>query len=184
MFEFQSKGIHFKDQIQANLKVVYKSFDMNLNFLQKLNFDTSYSHYCKSYCGRLWLRELMIRAQSNIYMPTWQSNVFACAMIMNIPLMLALMSFEKEKLTLSFWLISIIGLIILMMSNFPNMLFLQLAFNETRRRNAMMSMLSSSLELEFIKKNAITVRMPTINFLCPETLLVWIEARKIVLDVG
>ena len=48
----------------------------------------------------------------------------------------------------------------------------------------MMRMLTSSLELEFMKKDPITVRLPTINFLCPETLLCWIEARKILLDVG
>ena len=47
-----------------------------------------------------------------------------------------------------------------------------------------MATLSSSLELDFFKKDARTVRLPTINFLDPETLLSWIEARKIILDTG
>ena len=48
----------------------------------------------------------------------------------------------------------------------------------------MMEGLSSSLELDFHKKDTISVRFPTINFLDPQTLHSWVEARKLTLSIG
>ena len=48
----------------------------------------------------------------------------------------------------------------------------------------MMQSLSSSLEFDFHCKDNITVRMPIINFLDAGSLLSWLKARKITLDLG
>ena len=47
-----------------------------------------------------------------------------------------------------------------------------------------MQLLSSALEVNFQAKNGITVRLPTINFICPKSMTTWFEARSLVLDVG
>ena len=91
---------------------------------------------------------------------------------------------ENELRTLKLWTFHILAVLCGAIISFPNVIFLLFAYNETRRRNEMMATLSSSLELDFFKKDARTVRLPTINFLDPETLLSWIEARKIILDTG
>ena len=47
-----------------------------------------------------------------------------------------------------------------------------------------MAMLSNSLELSIYAKDSVTVRFPTLNFLCPQSVLSLLEARKVVLEIG
>ena len=47
-----------------------------------------------------------------------------------------------------------------------------------------MEKLSESLELDFHKKDPASVRLPVINFLDTQSLLSWLAARKIILDMG
>ena len=46
-----------------------------------------------------------------------------------------------------------------------NLFFLFMAFTDANRRNYIMSKLSKSLEFDFHKKDHVSVRLPTINFL-------------------
>ena len=46
-----------------------------------------------------------------------------------------------------------------------NIIFLFMAFTDASRRNYIMDKLSKSLEFDFHKKDYVSVRMPTINFL-------------------
>jgi hypothetical protein len=47
-----------------------------------------------------------------------------------------------------------------------------------------MQLLSSALQINFQTKDKISVRLPTINFIDAASMTSWIEARKLVLDVG
>ena len=47
-----------------------------------------------------------------------------------------------------------------------------------------MQRLSQSLEFDFHKKDSISIRLPVINFLESKSLLSWLAARKIMLDMG
>ena len=67
---------------------------------------------------------------------------------------------------------------------FPYSIFLYAAFNDANRRNALMKSLSNSLEIDFNKKDSVSIRLPTINFFDPQSLQSWLEARKVVLDIG
>ena len=69
LFEFQQKGIHGKKELQANLKTVYQSFDMNHQFLKKLSFEDDYSMLYKTYDGDLWVRQLFLYASANTWVP-------------------------------------------------------------------------------------------------------------------
>ena len=67
---------------------------------------------------------------------------------------------------------------------FTNTGFLVIAFRDANRRNYCMKKLSESLEFEFYKKDATSVRLPVINFLDTQTLISWLEARRIILEIG
>ena len=47
-----------------------------------------------------------------------------------------------------------------------------------------MNELTNALQLDFEMKDATSIRYPTINFCCPESLATWLEARKIVSMIG
>ena len=83
-----------------------------------------------------------------------------------------------------YWLYNILIILVLTYFNIINMLFLWIAYWDANRRNFLMVKLSNSLELDFHTKNSITVRLPTINFFDTESLLSWLEARKLVLEIG
>lgn len=65
-----------------------------------------------------------------------------------------------------------------------NLMFLEIALVDITRRNYQMQLLSSALEVNFHEKNGITIRLPTLNFIDPKTMTAWLEARKLVLDIG
>ena len=47
-----------------------------------------------------------------------------------------------------------------------------------------MQLLSSALCINLQRKNKITIRLPTINFIDPASITSWVEARTLVLDLG
>ena len=67
---------------------------------------------------------------------------------------------------------------------FINQTFLAMSYTDANRRNYMMQKLSHSLEFDFHCKDNISVRMPTINFLDTQSLLSWLKARKLTLELG
>ena len=67
---------------------------------------------------------------------------------------------------------------------FPNSIFLYAAFNDANRRNTLMKSLSNCLEIDFHKKDSVSIRLPSINFFDQQSLQSWLEARKVVLDIG
>ena len=64
------------------------------------------------------------------------------------------------------------------------MVLLFISCFDAQKRNALMVKLSESLELDFNKKNPENIKFPTLNFMCPITILSWVEARKLSLTVG
>lgn len=47
-----------------------------------------------------------------------------------------------------------------------------------------MMLLSSALEVNFQLKSGNEVRLPTLNFVDPKTMTAWMEARKMILNIG
>ena len=62
--------------------------------------------------------------------------------------------------------------------------FIFFAFWDASRRIQLMRYMSNSLELDFKLKNKVTVRLPTLNFVDRQSLVTWLEARRLVLDTG
>ena len=91
---------------------------------------------------------------------------------------------HAEKRPDNFWLYHILLIIVSSNFNMYNFVFLWLAYYDASRRNYLIIKLSNSLELDFHIKDPITVRLPTINFLDSNSILAWLEARKIVLELG
>jgi hypothetical protein len=65
-----------------------------------------------------------------------------------------------------------------------NLAFLGAALVDITRRNFQMHLLSSALEVNFQQKDSLTIRLPTLNFIDPKSMTAWLEARKLVLDIG
>ena len=101
-----------------------------------------------------------------------------------IPCPVALIYFDEETWGSKIYLFHFTVVLNCMLVYLPAFEFLWIAYNDTSRRNIMMERLSSSLELDFHKKCSISVRLPTINFLDPQTLHSWVEARKLTLSIG
>ena len=68
--------------------------------------------------------------------------------------------------------------------NGANAEFLWNAFWDANRRITIMKWISGALEINFIDKDSTTIRMPTVNFMDRQSLLTWLEARKVALEVG
>ena len=84
----------------------------------------------------------------------------------------------------NYWLYMISFFIVVFFFYFVNFTFLWTAFIDAYRKNYLMAKLSESLEFDFHNKDPISVRLPTINFLDTQSLLSWLEARKITLELG
>ena len=90
---------------------------------------------------------------------------------------------EHKAKPSSFWVYSIclfIGTNIFMNLNGQ---FLYFSFYDAFRRVWLMRKLSKSLE-GLHSKGGEDLKMPVINFLDKESLLSWLEARRLVLDIG
>ena len=90
---------------------------------------------------------------------------------------------DKEKPP-RFWAFNICCFMVTFILAGMNGLFLWFAFWDSNRRIYLMRTISNSLELDLYTKDKVTVRMPTLNFLDTESLLTWLEARKLVLETG
>ena len=62
--------------------------------------------------------------------------------------------------------------------------FVWFAILDANRRNYLMKQASSALELDFYTKDKISLRMPVLNFMDKESILTWLEARELILEVG
>ena len=90
---------------------------------------------------------------------------------------------DKEKPP-RFWAFNICCFMVTFILAGMNGLFLWFAFWDSNRRIYLMRTISNSLELDLYTKDKVTVRMPTLNFLDTESLLTWLEARKLVCETG
>ena len=90
----------------------------------------------------------------------------------------------ETRVSSRYWYANSLLVILNLMFTFFNVTFLWIAYFDAWRRNALMMHLTQSLELFFYDKKSISVRFPTINFLDTETLLSWLDARRVALDIG
>jgi len=73
---------------------------------------------------------------------------------------------------------------VVFMMNEMNADFLWAGFWDANRRITIMKWVSNALEMNLEQKNEDTVRMATLNFMDKQSLLTWLEARKICLETG
>jgi len=65
-----------------------------------------------------------------------------------------------------------------------NLSFMNVAMVDASKRNLMMQRMSDVLELGFHIKDSITIRLPVFNVVDPESIVTWIELRKMILETG
>jgi len=65
-----------------------------------------------------------------------------------------------------------------------NFVFLQGVMLDFQRRNYISNLLTSMLEVDINRKSPVSVRMLSINFMHPPSLLTWLELVRMVPDLG
>ena len=90
---------------------------------------------------------------------------------------------DTEK-SVYFWLYNGLAILMTFILTFVVINFIWMAYWDATRRNYLMEKLSNCIELDFHLKNSVTVRFPTINYFDPQSLLSWLDARKLVLEIG
>ena len=149
-------------------------------------------------CGQLWLREMFLKAQTNI--PQFSilfynlTVLLICCSHLIATLVLDYkandwselegLSERKTDKNLEFWVFHVSCIICTFIYFIANTLFLWYAFWEANRRVMMMRYLSNSIELDLKEKNKTTVRLPTLNFLDRTSLITWLEARNLIDQIG
>ena len=175
--------------IKKRLNTLPKHFDLNCEYLEKYNFDSDLSFTKQEYDARLWIKELWLNEQVHVgNHPVLQILILAAALcILPVSLDKIFIKLEIEdenELPDFYWLYNISAWGFTWFFYTVNILFLFVAYNDANRRNAGMQRLSQSLEFDFHQKDSISIRLPVINFLESKSLLSWLAARKIVLDMG
>ena len=90
----------------------------------------------------------------------------------------------KVEKTAIFYSFQVAQFFLYTLLNFQVLVFLYIAQFDARKRLNIIEILTESLELDFNQKNANSIRFPTLDFLCPCTILSWLEARKLSLTIG
>ena len=91
---------------------------------------------------------------------------------------------RDTKRSIKFWIFNIACFLNSIQMLMINGMFLWFALWDANRRIYLMRKVSGAIELDFHTKDNVNVRMPTLNFLDPMSLLTWLETRKLVLDTG
>ena len=158
--------------------------DLIYDYLKEIIFDNEFKFLEDEYDARLWLRELFISAQTHSFHMRIPHHLVLSFMVAILPLCLSMVHVETHERPQYFWMFRTTSIFISATYLFPNIIFLYAAFNDANRRNSQMTSLSNCLEIDFHKKDSVSIRLPTINFFDPQSLQSWLEARKIVLDIG
>ena len=122
------------------------NFDLNCEYLQQVNFNTDLSYLTKEFDARLWLRELVMSAQTNTAPPPMLLMLIITMILISLPVTLdyVLSKLEDEYVEKpnNYWFYN--GTI--MCFNFifylANLLFLNVSYTDANRRNYMMQKLS------------------------------------------
>ena len=64
------------------------------------------------------------------------------------------------------------------------LIFLDLAVLEYERRVSLLNEMTNALIIDFPKKDDHSIKYPTLNILDGPSLVTWLEARKICIEVG
>ena len=65
-----------------------------------------------------------------------------------------------------------------------NFIFLEAVLLDFQRRNYVSKLLTEMLEIDVNRKTGVGVRMLSVNFMHPPSLLTWLEMRKMIFDIG
>jgi hypothetical protein len=68
--------------------------------------------------------------------------------------------------------------------SYYNFLFLNACLQDLSRRSFITKMLGSFLQVDVNRKETLSIQMLSLNFMDPNSLMTWLEMRKMAFDVG
>ena len=162
------------------------------DFLRKLTIEDK--SYDKNLVidGKLWLRELFMMTQANqkeIWLIAYSLWMFltSASYLAGAYILEEYTQFKDERFSertgryMPYHILCMLGT---WNVNFFNGLFLFYAHKDSSRRIHLMRFISCSLKIKSTGKNSHQIKLPTLNFLDTESLETWLEARKIVSQLG
>lgn len=179
--------------LERHKREVPEGFDMDFKFLQSLIFREKNYDENLVIDGKLWIRDLFLKAQTNMTLSNIPINLLNILTAASYFIAAVVFYAKQEDWTEEerdkekpeyFWLFNSLCFILIWILGGMNSNLLWFAFCDAKRRIWLMRQLSSCLELDFNIKDRITVRMPTLNFMDTSSMLTWLEARKLVLEIG
>jgi hypothetical protein len=193
------KGAQFKTSAAREISDLgEEEFQRDWGFLSNTVFNEKHDDRQTRFDGKLWVQEMFLLAQS--YSPKLPKDKMMMAGMMFAilhPVVSKMLSVimamkmgsddgmkEKEPMAWLYWVYTlpmIMGNTFYFMMNFQFLVYAQI---DIQRRNYQMHLLSDALCVDFQQKNSINVRLPTINFMDPKSVTTWLEARRLVMDVG
>lgn len=147
--------------------------------------------------GMLWLREVFLQAQykgpqAGMMIPMFVAMALGAMQIM----MVILTQREKQDLegqtmaqwseetTFEFWLFNSPLIMIQIMLGTVNAIFMFAVLQDLSRRDFAAQRLTEMLEVDLNRKSTIGIKLCSLNFVDPASLLTWMEIRKMIFDVG
>jgi hypothetical protein len=118
---------------------------------------------------------------------------FTCGLIIaGMPILLDYIWEQKDLYSLdarptqnpNYWIYSWLCFGLNLIYTFINLAFMNIAVIDASRKNMMMERMSQVLDLSFHAKDEITIRLPVFNLVDPESIVTWIELRKLILQTG
>jgi len=153
------------------------------------------SYMFTNFEGTLWVKEAFMQAEyhlSEYKMPFFMMVsmiismvMFGCVCLANATTVGAeSMSEWMMGLPKHFWLCNGLILMSFFMLSMVNLTFLYAASKDFQRRNYVNTLLNEMLEVDANRRTPVGIRMLSINFCHPVSLLTWLEMRRMSLDIG
>lgn len=176
------------------------AFDENWEFINSLVFGHKDKDCETLFKGHLWVKELFIMSSFKAPRLSRPINMMIALVIAAewpVVKMIRMSMMKKKAMKMGMMIDmskmpSVAEMVIyhlpLMMGTMMycamNLMFINVSLTDIQRRNIQMQLLSQALEINFQEKNGENIRLPTLNFIDPKTMTAWLEARKLVLDIG
>ena len=86
--------------------------------------------------------------------------------------------------TYIFWIYNLIIILNFFAIVVPNLIFMKLTLDNFKHRAYVRDLLTQVLHVDLCKRSSNSIKMATINFCSPKSILTWLEMRRMSLDVG
>lgn len=195
----ENKDELFEATIAKHPKTSISEFDDIWQHLEEeaIQRDNSERYMTKDLEGILWLREAFLQAQYHGPQTQYITPMMIGKMLAAMQVFMVITTqMERRDLpdetyaswyaqsSTAFWLFNIPLAFIQMSLGMVNCMFMFSVLQDFSRRAFAAERLTEMLEVDLNRKSTIGIKLCSLNFVDPASLLTWMELRRMVFDVG